>query len=76
VNDSEPRSAQALPCVCGDPESDHQWRSKATPALTWAGPCAHQVQLPREGDEPEVRYRLCPCRQYYLDRSLLRPVAE
>lgn len=66
--------ALALPCICGDPASEHVWWA-AEPSISMVGPCWHQDRLPPQADDPKVRHKRCPCRRYLSDRDLLRKLA-
>jgi hypothetical protein len=60
----EPQTAAVYNCVCGHRERDHQWKSVENPIFTRTGECSNAVRLPREGDEPNVRYKVCGCPFY------------
>jgi hypothetical protein len=64
------QAVAVLDCLCGHPESDHQWQARAESAngIMRTAQCAHAEILPRRDmDQANVEREWCPCSEYKPD---------
>jgi hypothetical protein len=62
-------TAMALDCLCGHSERHHLWNPVVLAPFTRIAGCSFTEPLPREGDEPMVRFKSCDCFAYSPNKS-------